>query len=107
MARQFDKTTKTIFRSPEDTAYIRFGSMRDKDPQYNIRNGQLTLSGYVLELAVADTLIYYNHSAEVASIFKPSIEATKEGINRQCNDTADSISVRTPDARAGYLMMLT
>lgn len=76
MARQFDKTTKTIFRSPEDTAYIRFGSMRDKDPQYNIRNGQLTLSG-----------------AEVASIFKPSIEATKEGINRQCNDTADSISM--------------
>ncbi|EED83869.1 predicted protein [Postia placenta Mad-698-R] len=69
MARQFDKTTKTIFRSPEDTAYIRFGSMRDKDPQYNIRNG-----------------------AEVASIFKPSIEATKEGINRQCNDAADSIS---------------
>ncbi|KAG1734631.1 hypothetical protein EDB19DRAFT_1896424 [Suillus lakei] len=41
----FDSTTKLRFRNPEDPSYIKFGTVRDKDPQRDIRNGQLKLSG--------------------------------------------------------------
>jgi hypothetical protein len=41
----FDGTTKLRFRNPEDPSYIKFGTVRDKDPQRDIRNGQLKLSG--------------------------------------------------------------
>lgn len=41
----FDKTTKLRVRSAEDPQYIKFGTVRDKDPQYDIRSGQLKLTG--------------------------------------------------------------
>ena len=41
----FDKTTKLRLRNAEDPQYIKFGTVRDKDPQYDIRSGQLRLSG--------------------------------------------------------------
>lgn len=41
----FDKTTKLRVRNAEDPQYIKFGTMRDKDPQYDIRSGQLRLTG--------------------------------------------------------------
>lgn len=44
----FDSTAKLRFRNMEDPSYIKFGTVRDKDPQRDIRNGQLKLSGYVL-----------------------------------------------------------
>lgn len=46
MFKHFDGWAKPVFQSPEEPSYIRFGSMRDKDLAYGIRNGQLTLSGY-------------------------------------------------------------
>lgn len=46
MFKHFDRWAKPVFQSPEEASYIRFGSMRDKDLAYGIRNGQLTLSGY-------------------------------------------------------------
>ncbi|KAI6156475.1 hypothetical protein EDD17DRAFT_1845061 [Pisolithus thermaeus] len=53
----FDKTTKMHFRSANEPQYIRFGTIRDKDLEYNIRSGQLRLSGQ-----------------DVAKLFEPSVE---------------------------------
>lgn len=45
MTEIFDKTTKLRLRNAEDPQYIKFGTVRDKDPQYDVRSGQLRLSG--------------------------------------------------------------
>ncbi|KAI6123788.1 hypothetical protein EDD16DRAFT_608175 [Pisolithus croceorrhizus] len=57
MADVFDKTTKLQFRNANEPQYIKFGTIRDKEPQYNIRSGQLKLSGQ-----------------DVAKLFEPSVE---------------------------------
>ena len=41
----FDKTTKLRFRDASDPQYIKFGTVRDKDLQCDIRSGQLKLVG--------------------------------------------------------------
>lgn len=43
--RCFNKMTKPRFRNAESPQYIKFGSTRDNDRQYNIRLGQLKLQG--------------------------------------------------------------
>lgn len=45
MMEVFDKTTKVRFRDADEPQYIKFGAVRDKDPEYDIRSGQLKLSG--------------------------------------------------------------
>ncbi|KAK0471591.1 hypothetical protein IW261DRAFT_1511451 [Armillaria novae-zelandiae] len=62
----FDKTTKHRFRNANEPAYIKFGTMRDTDPQLDIRSGQLKLSG-----------------SEVASFFEPSVSSIIRGIDNQ------------------------
>ncbi|KAI6108537.1 hypothetical protein EV401DRAFT_2116788 [Pisolithus croceorrhizus] len=57
MADTFDRTTKLQFRNADEPQYIKFGNIRDKDPEYNIRSGQLKLSGQ-----------------DVAKLFEPSVE---------------------------------
>lgn len=47
MAEKFDKATKLAFRDPTDPQYIKFGNVRDRDPDLGIRAGQLRLDGYV------------------------------------------------------------
>ena len=47
MTNIFDKTTKLRFRKPDEPSYIKFGTIRDKDPKYDIRSGQLKLAGFV------------------------------------------------------------
>jgi len=59
----FDKTTKLRFRSAEEPSFIKFGTLRDKDPDFNIRSGQLKLSG-----------------ADVAALFEPSIRGIIDAI---------------------------
>lgn len=46
----FDTSTKLRFRSATEPAYIKFGSLRDKDIKVDIKSGQLRLSGYVPRL---------------------------------------------------------
>lgn len=46
MTDKFDKATKLGFRDPEDPQYIRFGSVRDKDPDLGIKAGKLRLDGW-------------------------------------------------------------
>ncbi|KAH9485830.1 Heat shock 70 kDa protein 12A [Psilocybe cubensis] len=62
----FDKTTKLRFRSDDETQFIKFGTIRDKDLALNIRNGQLKLSG-----------------SDVASFFEPSIQCIVDTIEEQ------------------------
>ncbi|KAG1804031.1 uncharacterized protein BJ212DRAFT_1571075 [Suillus subaureus] len=62
----FDNTTKLRFRNPEDSSYIKFGAVRDKDPQHDIRNGQLKLSGQ-----------------DVAKLSEPSISGIIEAFETQ------------------------
>ncbi|KAI6044888.1 hypothetical protein EDC04DRAFT_2640470 [Pisolithus marmoratus] len=57
MADIFDKTVKLKFRSADEPQYIKFGTIRDKEPEYNIRSGQLRLTG-----------------KDVAKFFEPSVE---------------------------------
>jgi len=45
MLDDFDKDAKHGFKDSKDSAYIKFGSIRDKDPKFDIRGGQLMLSG--------------------------------------------------------------
>lgn len=41
----FDKNTKPTFRNAVEPQFIKFGSVRDRDPKLNIRGGQLRLLG--------------------------------------------------------------
>ena len=45
IADAFDKTTKLGFHHAGDPQYIRFRTIRDKDPAHNIRAGQLKIPG--------------------------------------------------------------
>ncbi|KAH9933533.1 hypothetical protein B0H21DRAFT_699461 [Amylocystis lapponica] len=74
MFKQFDRSAKPVFKSMNDPSYVRFGSMRDRDPDFGIRNGQLTLSG-----------------PEVASLFEPSVTAISDAIARQGRSASHSV----------------
>ncbi|KAF8802607.1 hypothetical protein BYT27DRAFT_7260910 [Phlegmacium glaucopus] len=71
----FDKTTKLRFRNADEPQYVKFGTLRDKDPKLNIRSGQLKLLG-----------------TEVASFFEPSVQCIVTSIKEQCNASAVEIS---------------
>jgi hypothetical protein len=66
MKEIFDQTTKLRFRDADDPQYIKFGTVRDKDLQYDIRSGQLKLAG-----------------EDVAKFFEPSVEAIADAFERQ------------------------
>ncbi|KAF7760395.1 hypothetical protein Agabi119p4_11071 [Agaricus bisporus var. burnettii] len=48
MTEKFDKATKLKFRDPTDPTYMKFGTIRDHDPNLGIRKGQLRLEGYTI-----------------------------------------------------------
>ncbi|KAK0434116.1 hypothetical protein EV421DRAFT_1909621 [Armillaria borealis] len=66
IAECFDKTTKLRFRNEEEPAYVKFGSMKDKDLALDIRSGQLKLAG-----------------SKVASFFEPLVKAIIEVVHDQ------------------------
>lgn len=45
MATIFDVTTKLRFSNENDPAFVRFGTVKDRDPKFNIKSGQLKLLG--------------------------------------------------------------
>ena len=45
IVEQFDKTTKLSFVKPDDNQFIKFGGLRDRAPELNIKAGQLKLLG--------------------------------------------------------------
>ncbi|KAF9025400.1 hypothetical protein BDZ89DRAFT_953828, partial [Hymenopellis radicata] len=42
----FDKATKMSFRSATTSLFIRFGSVRDREPRAGITNGRMKLDGF-------------------------------------------------------------
>ncbi|KAI6043467.1 hypothetical protein EDC04DRAFT_3057215 [Pisolithus marmoratus] len=75
MKREFDKTTRLRFSNPNHPSFIRFGTVRDKDLEYNIRSGQLKLPGN-----------------EVAALFEPSAEAIIAAVEDQRRVATQPIS---------------
>ncbi|KIJ66155.1 hypothetical protein HYDPIDRAFT_152023 [Hydnomerulius pinastri MD-312] len=75
MTEIFDKTTKLRLRNAEDPQYIKFGTVRDKDPQYEIRSGQLRLSG-----------------RSVADLFEPSIKEIIDAFQKQQEASLNTIT---------------
>jgi len=71
----FDKTTKHRFRNPDEPSYIKFGAMRDKDTNYDIRSGQLKLPG-----------------SEVETLFEPSAREVINAIEKQRRSANKTIS---------------
>jgi len=62
----FDKSTKLRFRKPDEPSYIKFGTIRDKDPEYDIRSGQLKLAGFVHVLQYAFPRFMFNRTAKTS-----------------------------------------
>lgn len=79
----FDKTTKLRVRNPEDPQYIKFGTVRDKDPQYDIRSGQLKLPG-----------------RSVTELFEPSIKAIIDAFQKQ--QQAASVPIKSVFLVGGF-----
>ncbi|KAI6029300.1 hypothetical protein BKA83DRAFT_4216861 [Pisolithus microcarpus] len=75
MADIFDKTTKLHFRKADEPQYIQFGGVRDRDLEYNIRSGQLKLSG-----------------EDVAKLFEPSVEEIFAAFEQQCTAASTPIT---------------
>jgi hypothetical protein len=75
MAKIFDSTTKQRFGNESDPAYIKFGTIKDKDTSFNIRSGQLKLMG-----------------SDVATLFEPSAAAIIETIEEQHHVATKTIS---------------
>ena len=46
----FDKSTKLVFKDPNEPAFIKFGTWRDADETVNIKFGQLKITGFVTRL---------------------------------------------------------
>ncbi|KAJ2912888.1 hypothetical protein MD484_g7536, partial [Candolleomyces efflorescens] len=63
IVRSFDKSTKIRFNNDQQPQFIRFGGTRDNDPAYNIRFGQLKLSG-----------------TDVAKFFEPSLKCVTDSV---------------------------
>ncbi|KAF8805124.1 hypothetical protein BYT27DRAFT_7339733 [Phlegmacium glaucopus] len=61
--RCFDKTTKLRFKKAEEPQYVKFGSTRDNNENYNIRFGQLKLTG-----------------TDVAQFFQPSVDCIVKAV---------------------------
>lgn len=57
---KFDKKTKPSFTSDEDDYWIQFAGIREKDPDLNIRSGQLKISGSGshFSIGIIDRLIF-------------------------------------------------
>ncbi|EIN07327.1 hypothetical protein PUNSTDRAFT_136012 [Punctularia strigosozonata HHB-11173 SS5] len=70
ITRRFDETTKRLFRDPSESQVVAFGSPVDRDPNFDIRNGQLRLVGQ-----------------DVSKFFEPSIEAAKTTIEQHLSDS--------------------
>ncbi|PBK65399.1 hypothetical protein ARMSODRAFT_1022208 [Armillaria solidipes] len=93
IAECFDKTMKLHFRNSEEAAYVKFGSMRDKDPALDIRSGQLKLSGLVqsyIYSCMLPTALFY--STDVANFFEPSIASIIKVIDAQRFASSKTVS---------------
>jgi len=85
MTEIFDTTTKLRFRDAADAQYIKFGRVSDKDPQYDIRSGQLKLAGQ-----------------DVAKCFEPSVQAIAEAFEKQRTAAMTRMPIKHAFLVGGY-----
>ncbi|KAH7912713.1 hypothetical protein BJ138DRAFT_1228277 [Hygrophoropsis aurantiaca] len=76
MTGEFDRTAKLRFSNAQEPSYIRFGTVRDKDPAFNIRSGQLKLAG-----------------TDVATLFEPSVKAIIDAVEIQRQTASKEIRI--------------
>ncbi|OJA08937.1 hypothetical protein AZE42_05314 [Rhizopogon vesiculosus] len=76
MTSIFDKTTKLRFRKPGEPSYVKFGTTRDNDLEYDIRSGQLKLTGQ-----------------DIAGLFEPSVKAIIEAFEQQRRVASTPVNV--------------
>ena len=94
MIDSFEKSTKPTFKDPSDRSFIKFGSMRDRDPDFGIRSGQLTLEGCAMLLCPHCRIrsrIIPVCSAEVAGFFEPSIAAITDAVRGQRSAASETV----------------
>jgi len=69
-SQRFDEGVKKVFSNDQAPHYVKFGSLRDNDPEYGIKGGRLMLTG-----------------SQVSAFFEPSIQSIvdsiKDNFNRQ------------------------
>ncbi|KAI0690376.1 hypothetical protein BC835DRAFT_1417868 [Cytidiella melzeri] len=75
MLDHFEKSVKPTFKDPLMRSWIKFGTMRDQDPPYRIKNGQLALEG------------------QVARCFEKSITAIVEAVQLQRSTASKPVSL--------------
>ncbi|KAJ2912881.1 hypothetical protein MD484_g7537, partial [Candolleomyces efflorescens] len=83
IVRCFDRSTKIRFNNNQQPQFIRFGGTRDHDHAYNIRFGQLRLSGI-----------------DVAKFFEPSVKCVTDAVLDVAANARKPIKVRS----APYIM---
>jgi len=44
-SQRFDEGVKKVFSNNQAPQYVKFGSLRDNDPEYGIKAGRLMLTG--------------------------------------------------------------
>ncbi|GJE90679.1 HSP70 family protein [Phanerochaete sordida] len=76
MMESFEKSTKPTFKDPADRSFIKFGSMRDRDPDVGIRSGQLTLEG-----------------VDVAGFFQASIDGIADAVRQQLKLASETVNI--------------
>ncbi|KAJ2912890.1 hypothetical protein MD484_g7534, partial [Candolleomyces efflorescens] len=74
IVRCFDKSTKIRFNNDQQPQFIRFGGTRDNDQAYNIKFGQLKLSG-----------------TDVAKFFEPSVKCIADSVLKMAASTQKPI----------------
>lgn len=97
MMENFEKSTKPTFKSITERSFIKFGSVRDKDPAVGIRSGQLPIEGSAQSIAVVGVTfpnITWEIRHEIAQLFEPSVKAIVQATRKQCLEATSSVSVR-------------
>ncbi|KAJ3521281.1 hypothetical protein NMY22_g12377 [Coprinellus aureogranulatus] len=66
LTTRFDRVTKHVFKQPDESYHIQFGSHRDRDTALNIRGGRLSIAG-----------------SEIVKFFEPSVTCIVNAIHAQ------------------------
>ncbi|KIL64018.1 hypothetical protein M378DRAFT_642370 [Amanita muscaria Koide BX008] len=79
MARAFDKPggAKCTFRNPNTPYFVKFGGLRDNDRKYGISSGKFKVEG-----------------AQMAKFFEPAVQDIISGIDNQCKNAKDGVSIK-------------
>ncbi|KAJ3815434.1 hypothetical protein F5876DRAFT_85802 [Lentinula aff. lateritia] len=71
----FDQTTKLQFRDRDEPSYVKFGGLRDREPNLDIRSGQMKIPGTI-----------------VARFFQPSVNAMLKAVVEQRREARKAIT---------------